>query len=620
MKQELFCGNVVDDGTGDPLRIAGQKIKGNFDEIYDELGDTQELHPAGSWKVVNKPTLDVEFGKAYAVDTRTTKIIVNLPKGKINNYSDVIKLRDAWQSWSKNGIELRPAKGDTIKGSAKPVTIAKNNADLELVYVFPGRWEYRDTQRIDKISTSDINSVARTEIIVEKDGQTDFMNVFGGNMYNPANTTVHWRGNLLTYGNKFDKAISEYGSPGKEEGELVELNGKDIRLKYPTEAGDSIIITTYLDGIASWRAAYAKAAFRIIDPSISTEIQQPGKTYILGENKQELIIDLGSNELINPSSCEVLLNGVLLTRVGEIGALSIDGLDETPIQEDIVDKNNLYSGFCTTGINVDIQSCSSSGGIWYEGIGDYRFEYNEDGVPYKILFNTELTHGDVVSVRWYNGEIGSLLELDEILSTTDNRYINRGAYFNLKNRIEYTEYENNVNADKTREAPDLDINSISSINQIFDLIYPIGTIYENAHNPANPGDYMGFGIWVRYAEGKTTVGWDSNENNTQFNRNQQVLDASGAPTKQAGGSIGSSYVKLNEGNIPRFSTEQVALISDKNGDVAIGGCLDDPGQGPGYKKYSESEIGYRLNDKEYINESFPIIQPSITTYKWLRVG
>ena len=46
---------------------------------------------------------------------------------------------------------------------------------------------------------------------------------------------------------------------------------------------------------------------------------------------------------------------------------------------------------------------------------------------------------------------------------------------------------------------------------IFDLIYPIGSIYINANTSANPSTYLGIGTWSRYGEGKVIVSQNSSE-------------------------------------------------------------------------------------------------------------
>jgi baseplate wedge subunit len=46
-KQILTLGSAVDDGQGDYLRLGGQKINSNFNDVYSELGDDTNLFPAG---------------------------------------------------------------------------------------------------------------------------------------------------------------------------------------------------------------------------------------------------------------------------------------------------------------------------------------------------------------------------------------------------------------------------------------------------------------------------------------------------------------------------------------------------------------------------------------------
>jgi trimeric autotransporter adhesin len=42
-KQSIGVGSSANDGNGDPLRTAGSKINGNFDELYTLLGDGSTL-------------------------------------------------------------------------------------------------------------------------------------------------------------------------------------------------------------------------------------------------------------------------------------------------------------------------------------------------------------------------------------------------------------------------------------------------------------------------------------------------------------------------------------------------------------------------------------------------
>ena len=42
-KQAIGLGSTPDDGTGDTIRVGGDKINDNFNEIYTLLGDGSDL-------------------------------------------------------------------------------------------------------------------------------------------------------------------------------------------------------------------------------------------------------------------------------------------------------------------------------------------------------------------------------------------------------------------------------------------------------------------------------------------------------------------------------------------------------------------------------------------------
>ncbi|MGR2462413.1 hypothetical protein ACUX4R_26430, partial [Salmonella enterica] len=151
------------------------------------------------------------FGDSWAINTTAGSITVNLPKGSVSDYNKAIKLRDVWGTWASQNVILVAASGDTLKGSPNPRNLDKNLMDVELVYCSPGRWEYVENKRVDKITTSDLSTVAKKEIVVAVDGQTDFPNVFGTTNYNIANLEVYLRGNLLYYGDALNEN-SNYGS------------------------------------------------------------------------------------------------------------------------------------------------------------------------------------------------------------------------------------------------------------------------------------------------------------------------------------------------------------------------------------------------------------------------
>jgi hypothetical protein len=52
----------------------------------------------------------------------------------------------------------------------------------------------------------------------------------------------------------------------------------------------------------------------------------------------------------------------------------------------------------------------------------------------------------------------------------------------------------------------LGLNTDTLFNTFFDKVYPVGTVYENKTNSANPNTYLGRGTWVAEGQGRVAVG------------------------------------------------------------------------------------------------------------------
>lgn len=601
MKQNINIGNVVDDGTGDYLRKGGIKINENFDELYYELGDGDVPYSAGAWKTYNASsgqTLAAEWGKSYAINTSSGRVTLQLPKGTVNDYNKVIKARDVFATWNVNPVTLVAASGDTIKGSSSSVEINVQFSDLELVYCAPGRWEYVKNKQIDKIISSDISNVARKEFLVEVQGQTDFLDVFRGTSYNVNNIRVKHRGNELYYGDVFSEN-SDFGSPGENEGELIPLDGFNIRLRQPCNIGDTVQIETFMDGVSQWRSSYTRRQIKVLDSKLTSKTSLEGSIYVTDLSAMKSIpfsaFGLIPGEPINPNSLEVRFNGILQQQAGTAG----------------------YPLFLCEGANSDTQEgCISLGGEWKESNTDYSIEY-EDGKPISLLFDRKFESGDIIVITWFNNDLGTLLEKDDIIELTDDRYVSKGSSTEVTGDVALTDFDKigwpNV------EKVDSYTRTYNSISSIFDSIYPVGSIYENAINPNNPVTYMGFGSWKLFGKGQVLVGWNDDVTDPNFALNNNDLDSSGNPSHTAGGTVGTTSVTLENANLPATKTDERVLIEDENGSVIIGGCQYDPDEtGPIYTKYREDYA--TTNSSHTPPTNISNIQPSITVYRWIRIA
>ena len=64
------------------------------------------------------------------------------------------------------------------------------------------------------------------------------------------------------------------------------------------------------------------------------------------------------------------------------------------------------------------------------------------------------------------------------------------------------------------------VNYQSVVDAALEAIYPIGSVYTNATNSANPSTIIGFGTWVSFGAGRVPVGFDSS--NTNFDSAEET--------------------------------------------------------------------------------------------------
>jgi hypothetical protein len=78
------------------------------------------------------------------------------------------------------------------------------------------------------------------------------------------------------------------------------------------------------------------------------------------------------------------------------------------------------------------------------------------------------------------------------------------------------------------------IASTAFVQAALQALHPVGSIYMNATNAANPGVYLGFGTWVAFGAGRVPVG---------FNAANPLFDAA----EETGGSYDATLVNHNHG-------------------------------------------------------------------------
>lgn len=611
-KQLVNIGSAVDDGRGDYLRLGGQKLNANFNEVYSKLGDEVNLFPAGAWKLVKqseRSTISVEFGQQYAIDQSGGNLAINLPQGTASDYGKVIKIRDVIGQFTSRPVTLIAAQSNTIKG-VKSKRLTRRWQDVELTFVSPGRWEYLENKLIDRLSSTDAPTIVKKELVAQEN-QTDFINPFGDTVqYNTQNLLVYYRGNLLTYGTALTDD-SDYGQidPNNAKG-LLKLDGKTIRLRNPCKLGDTITLITFLDDPSVFQSSYVQKTLQVIDNRIISGTQFGQNTNgILHINPYEKRIftreDLGITDAdgqINPFSLEVLINGIQLTRSDQVNT-SLDGRPNFSCEKDGINDYTVPDSF----------TCEQEGGIWNDSGIDFCALQDVNGDYTKIKFAEPLSHGDIVTFKWVNNTLGTLLTESMIDDLIQAGYVSSDYQFKRLNRIQYADIRNPQEITKQSIADDESEVRWAQISEFFDQVYPIGQIYINANNPANPRDYMGIGTWVRFAEGRCLFGWNaSDQNDPDFGINNNANNV-----HAAGGSGGTRSNKLVPSQIPSLRTDNFVLEKSSTGDVIVGQCQDDPDtNGPGYKKYNEvnAAVGFQKGENNTVNN----LPPYLTVNIWVR--
>lgn len=141
------------------------------------------------------------------------------------------------------------------------------------------------------------------------------------------------------------------------------------------------------------------------------------------------------------------------------------------------------------------------------------------------------------------------------------------------------------------------------MEDIFDLIYPIGSYYETSNTSFNPNTSWG-GTWVEDTEGLVTVGRYEGD------------DPSFRYVKIAVGAIqGEKEHLLTVDEIPSHEHEQYATANPNTGGTAIRGTFNGT-EGSGLSKYPIKAVTASAGNDEPHNN----IQPSIGVIRWHRTA
>ena len=172
--QIIGIGTVADDGTGDSLRVAGDKINDNFNEIYTTLGDGSTLNTGVT--AVNNATanelvtigattteLDAEANLTFDGTTLTVTGNITVPNdGDIGSVgaTDAIQISSAGIVTFKDDILIKDGGTIGVASSTSAITIASTG-----IVTFVDDIVIKDAGTIGSVSDVDAISISSTCIV-----------------------------------------------------------------------------------------------------------------------------------------------------------------------------------------------------------------------------------------------------------------------------------------------------------------------------------------------------------------------------------------------------------------------------------------------------------------------
>ena len=173
--QTIGIGTVADDGTGDSLRVAGDKINDNFNEIYTTLGDGSTL-TGGAITALNNATanelvtvgattteLDAEANLTFDGTTLTVTGNITVPNdGDIGSVgaTDAIQISSAGIVTFKDDILIKDGGTIGVASSTSAITIASTG-----IVTFVDDIIIKDAGTIGSVSDVDAISISSTGIV-----------------------------------------------------------------------------------------------------------------------------------------------------------------------------------------------------------------------------------------------------------------------------------------------------------------------------------------------------------------------------------------------------------------------------------------------------------------------
>lgn len=148
----------------------------------------------------------------------------------------------------------------------------------------------------------------------------------------------------------------------------------------------------------------------------------------------------------------------------------------------------------------------------------------------------------------------------------------------------------------------LGLNTDTLFNTFFDKVYPVGTIYENKTNTANPNTYLGRGTWVADGQGRVSIGSGSG------------TDSRGETVNFPSGSSGGEYKHV------MLQSELVPHQHATNWDMYDEAGTESNKMASGAGTAEVSQFTLATNNSTGAGDPFNITQTYVVYNRWLRTA
>lgn len=140
-KQNISIGSAANDGTGDTLRAAGQKINGNFTELYNHLGSSGTLSAFVSFVDSGLDFIDSSFNNSLKTVNLTANRDIDLPDADgivvLNTNTTTLTNKTLTapiiSTISNTGTLTLPTSTDTLVGRSTTDTLANKTLNIPVL-------------------------------------------------------------------------------------------------------------------------------------------------------------------------------------------------------------------------------------------------------------------------------------------------------------------------------------------------------------------------------------------------------------------------------------------------------------------------------------------------------